>query len=83
MNPEDIREILLEIFKKYSKASREYLLSNKPLMEVMDSLTLIEIIFQIEENFKIKVEDEEIARLKCFEDVVNGISLKLSQDAAG
>ena len=82
MNPEDIREILLEIFKKYSKASQEYLLSNKPLMEVMDSLTLIEIIFQIEENFKIKVEDEEIARLKCFEDVVNGISLKLSQDAA-
>ncbi len=80
MNPEDIRAILLDIFKKYSRAGSDHLLANKPLMEVMDSLTLIEVIFQIEESFKIKVEDEEIPALKTFDDVVNGVTLKLSKE---
>ena len=73
MNKKDIETKLKEIFLKYSKIPEKSLIENHKLKEYMDSLTLIELIFHIEETFDIEVPDERIKALQTYNDVLVAI----------
>jgi acyl carrier protein len=69
----EIKTTLLRIVTKYTKVSESDLLSGKPLMEAFDSLTMLEIVFEVEEAFKIKIDDSLLPSLKDFPDMVHGV----------
>lgn len=53
------------------------LVSDKPLAEQgIDSLDMINIFFKLEENFKIKIPEEDIDKLKTIDDIVEYVNLK-------
>ncbi len=55
----------------------EKLVSDKPLAEQgIDSLDMINIFFKLEENFKIKIPEEDIEKLKTIDDIVEYVNLK-------
>jgi len=55
----------------------EKLVSDKPLAEQgIDSLDMINIFFKLEENFKIKIPEEDIENLKTIDDIVEYVNLK-------
>lgn len=39
--------------------------------DVLDSLTVIEVVMQIEDQLKIEIHDEEISELKTIKDIYN------------
>lgn len=82
MTANDIRPELIEIFGKYSDCDREALLSGQPLEDLVDSMSFLEIIFDIEENFGISVADEDVKDLNTFDDVVNGVQELIRQQAS-
>lgn len=55
----------------------EKLVSDKPLAEQgIDSLDMINIFFKLEENFKIKISEEDIEKIKTIDDIVEYVNLK-------
>ena len=55
----------------------EKLVGDKPLAEQgIDSLDMINIFFKLEENFKIKIPEEDIEKLKTIDDIVEYVNLK-------
>ena len=42
-----------------------------------DSLDLVDLVMVFEEEFNIKIEDEELEKIKTVKDVVDGIMAKL------
>ena len=77
MDREKIREELIGIFSEYTKIEKTKLLKNEDLRKKIDSLTLMEIIFQIEEKYKITIEDEEMIGFRNIEQVSKAILAKL------
>jgi len=43
-----------------------------------DSLDLVDLVMVFEEEFDIKIEDEELEKIKTVKDVVDGIMSKIS-----
>ncbi|MBN1995566.1 MAG: acyl carrier protein [Anaerolineae bacterium] len=74
MTEQEIRTKLVEIFEEEAKLDRDELLQGQPLANLIDSLTLLEIVCQIEDTFELEIEDEQIPELKTFADVVEGIT---------
>jgi acyl carrier protein len=65
-------------------AVREYSLDadkidpNAPLEDIgMDSLTLIEFMFKVEDEFRVKVSDEDLRSIRCFADLERHIAASL------
>jgi len=58
-------------------------LQGQPLAGLVDSLTLLEIICQVEDTFGLEIEDEKIPELKTFDHVVEGVAHLLAQKQAG
>ena len=77
MTTDELRETVITILLKYSKTNAEFLRKNTPLLEMMDSLTMLEVIFVIEERFGIKVEDDELALMRTLDDIVFGLEKKI------
>ncbi len=56
----------------------EKLINDKPLAEQgIDSLDMINIFFKLEENFKIKIPEEDIEKLKTIDDIVEYLNKKM------
>mgnify|MGYP000188367515 CR=1 FL=1 len=56
----------------------EKLVSDKPLAEQgIDSLDMINIFFKLEENFKIKIPEEDIEKLKTINEIVEYVNQKI------
>ena len=73
MTEQEIRAKLTEIFKAEVKLNEDDFLQGQPLAGLVDSLTLLEIICQVEDEFGLEIEDEQIPDLKTFDDVVDGV----------
>ncbi len=58
-----MEEKILEIMENVLKISREKLLANFDSNEIWDSLTRVEILFEMEEEFDVFFEAEELAVL--------------------
>lgn len=82
MSEQDIRPDLIEIFRKYAECDADALLSDQKLEELVDSMSFLEIIFDIEEKFGISVSDDDVKELKTFSDVVNGVQGLLADKAS-
>jgi acyl carrier protein len=73
MTEQEIRAKLTEIFKEETKLNEDDFLQGQPLANLVDSLTLLEIVCQVEDEFGLEIEDEQIPDLKTFDDVVDGV----------
>ncbi len=78
MTDQEIRTKLIEIIKEEARLDEEAFTQGQPLAGLIESLTLLEIICRIEEEFDLEIEDEQIPDLKTFDDVVNGVNQLLS-----
>ena len=79
MTEQEIRAKLTEIFKAEVKLNEDDFLQGQPLSDIVDSLTLLEIVCQVEDEFDLEIEDEQIPNLKTFDDVVSGVAKLLAQ----
>jgi acyl carrier protein len=82
MTKQNIRDVLIQIFKEETKLEEEAFLNRQELEDFVDSLTLLEIVFKIENKFNIEVDDEKIPEMKDFEDVVTGVEQLLNKTSA-
>ena len=71
----NIQERLAKIFSKYNNATLAKETSLKELG--LDSLDLVEVMMEIEEEFSIQFEDEEMISLKTIGDVFALIESKI------
>jgi acyl carrier protein len=78
MTDQEIRAKLIEIIKKEAKLDEADFLQGQPLAGLIDSLTLLEVVCQVEDEFGLEIEDEQIPDLKTFDDVVKGVTQLLS-----
>lgn len=79
MTEQEIRTKLTEIFKEEARLNEDNFLQGQPLAGLVDSLTLLEIVCQVEDEFGLEIEDEQIPDLKTFDDVVYGVIQLLGQ----
>jgi acyl carrier protein len=79
MTEQEIRAKLIEIFKEAARLDERAFLQGQPLAGLIDSLTLLEIVCQVEDEFGLEIEDEQIPDLKTFDDVVAGVMQLLSE----
>lgn len=78
MNRKDITFNVIKIIEQISDIrmnERDFNLHFKELL--IDSLTLYEIVFAIEEAFKLSISDEEAYILENMNDIVNIIESKI------
>jgi acyl carrier protein len=78
MTDQEIRAKLIEIITKEAKLDEADFLQGQSLAGLIDSLTLLEIVCQVEDEFGLEIEDEQIPDLKTFDDVVKGVTQLLS-----
>ncbi|MBU4689531.1 MULTISPECIES: phosphopantetheine-binding protein [Mycoplasma] len=65
----NITNLVIEKVQKFTKSKVSL---NSELKELkIDSLTLAELVFDLEDELKIRVSDEELLKLKTIQDVVN------------
>jgi acyl carrier protein len=79
MTQQEIRTKLIEIMKEEARLDEAVFVEGQPLAGLVESLTLLEIICRIEDEFGLEIEDERIPELKTFDDVVNGVSQLLNK----
>ncbi len=82
MTEQEIRTKLSQIFKKETALEEDEFLAGQSLTNLVDSLTLLDIVCQIEETFNLEIEDEQIPDLKTFDDVVAGVVQLLAPQRA-
>ncbi len=82
MTEQEIRTKLSQILKKETALEEDEFLAGQSLTNLVDSLTLLDIICQIEETFDLEIEDEQIPDLKTFDDVVAGVVQLLAPQRA-
>jgi len=79
---EEARERVLTIIAKARHVPVETVTLDKTFADLqIDSLDAISIVFEIEEEFKIAVSDEQMASLRSVGDVVQGIDKLLAAKA--
>lgn len=68
-----LKEILDDDFSKIKESTS----FDKDLK--FDSLDSIELIIQIEDEFKIELDDEEIEKVETIKDLINYVQLKVNE----
>jgi acyl carrier protein len=71
MTRDQIVEEVLDVFSKYTEVSRDKLVSAESLEELVDSMSRIEIMFEIEDRYSVQLSDEEVLGIRNFADVVD------------
>lgn len=61
-----VKEKLIDIFQQFTKASREDLFNLDFSEAELDSLTIVEILFQIEDQFQVEIPDERAKKIDRF-----------------
>ncbi|WP_041103418.1 acyl carrier protein [Mycoplasmopsis californica] len=64
----NIKDLVINQIQKYTKVKVEMDSLLKELK--IDSLTLAELVFELEEQLKIRVSDDELMKIKSIKDVV-------------
>lgn len=82
MDRKEIEERLKKILIDKLDISAEKIKPESLLVKELgiDSFAYIELVFVLEDEFDIKVSDEEITKLQTVADIVNGIEQKLQDN---
>ncbi len=70
----NVRQTLIDIIKEQAKLEEAEFISANSFENLIDSLTLLEIVYEIEENFDLEIDDEQIPELRSFDEVVTLVS---------
>lgn len=81
MTREQIIEDVLDVFSKYTEVSRDDLVSAESLEELVDSMSRIEIMFEIEDRYSVQLSDEEVLGIRNFGDVVDCVGKHVPRQA--
>lgn len=77
---EDIRPAVLGILEKYRRPSGNHVYDDSEVADLgIDYLTMMEIVFDLEERFMLRIGDQELVSVRTVRDVVSLISNKLQQ----
>jgi acyl carrier protein len=82
MEKSEIKEKLIPIFTKYIANANDVLTENTELLSVVDSLTMLEVVFAIEETFGVDVPDEHLPKMITLKDVIDGVYILLTQSGS-
>jgi len=79
MDRNEIRAKLVPIFQRYTESEEAALLAGGPLEDMVDSMTFLEIMFDVEDKFGISIGNEDMKEIRTFDDVVAGIEVLLAR----
>ncbi len=79
MKREEILEKVKDLIADKLGVDREEVVEDASLIDDLgaDSLDLVDLVMVFEEEFNVKIEDEELENIKTVKDVVDGIMSKL------
>jgi acyl carrier protein len=79
MTREEIFEKVKDIISDKLGIDREEIAEDSSLIDDLgaDSLDLVDLVMVFEEEFDVKIEDEELENIKTVKDVVDGIMSKI------
>lgn len=67
---------IIEIISSVSKIDKEELISKKEVEKLWESITHVEIVVALEEEFDIMFEQEEIASMTTVSKIIDIVNLK-------
>ena len=72
---EEITTAIKEIFEKTLKVAPERLEPETSLQDELqlDSLDMIEVVYEIEDRFDVQIPEDKIVEIKTFDQVVSGL----------
>lgn len=81
---DDIAAQVKEIFQKTLKVEPERLLSGVNLKEdlKLDSLDMIEVVYEVEERFDVQIPEEKLKEITTFDQIVDGLHAALEAKGA-
>lgn len=73
-----IEEKVIEVIMEQLEVSREECTLDASFIEDLgaDSLDLVELIMELEENFGIRIADEELEKIRTIQDIIDFIKKK-------
>ncbi len=79
MSREEILEKVKDLIADKLGVDKEEVTENASLIDDLgaDSLDLVDLVMVFEEEFNVKIEDEELENIKTVKDVVDGIMSKI------
>ena len=82
---EDVTAEVREIFGKTLKIDVSKLEPQTVLKEGLnlDSLDMIEVVYEVEDHFDVQIPEERIQQIKTFQEVVDGLYAALEAKASG
>ena len=82
---EEIAAKVKEIFKRTLKVAPEKLLPETSLKDDLnlDSLDMIEVVYEIEDEFDVQIPEDRIQEITTFDDVVEGLAAALEAKGSG
>ena len=77
---EEIAETLKEIFQKTLKIEPENIKPETNLKDDLnlDSLDMIEVVYEVEDHFDVQIPEESIKEIRTFQQVVDGLGKALA-----
>jgi len=79
--PEEISESVKEIFQKTLKVDPEKIAPETNLKDDLnlDSLDMIEVVYEVEDHFDVQIPEESIKDIQTFQQVVDGLSAAIAK----
>ncbi|MCB0194968.1 MAG: acyl carrier protein [Anaerolineae bacterium] len=71
---QEVRSALVKIIQEQTKMEEAEFTHLESFEGIIDSLTLLEIVCEIEDNFDLEIDDEQIPQFRSFDDVVQLVS---------
>ena len=81
--PDQISEEVKQIFQKTLKVDAEKLEPGTVLKDDLnlDSLDMIEVVYEVEDHFDVQIPEESIKEIRTFQQVVDGLHAALEAKA--
>lgn len=76
---EEITAAVKDIFKETLKVDPDKLQPGTTLKDdlELDSLDMIEVVYELEEKFDVQIPEEQIKQISTFDDVIDGLHATL------
>jgi acyl carrier protein len=73
-----MEEKIIAIVSRITKKDKEFLADNYDTIKLWDSLSKVEIVFELEETFNITFSTDEIAVMDCLSNIIDITKRKVS-----
>jgi len=80
MTEQDVRQKLIKIITEEARLEEAEFINAQSFEGLIDSLTLLEIVCQIEDDFELEIDDEQIPDINSFDEVVNLVKTMVQAD---